>query len=1005
MTAGARVPFALVGCLLLVASGTFVGSLHYPPAGQPSVDEAIDRTGAATQSALRDAVVAAGRRAARDPVTDPAATAVGRVLDRSRTFRAYLRLRIYLAARENLARLSGRRSGLSVEVSLPATPTPGSLVAAKRRVSIDRAGSGRLTVTISNVTILARRGERVVGRRTVSPTLTVPTPVLTVHDRVRRFERRLNAGALDPGLGRRLTARLYPVVWARGYAQYGGVPIENVLANRHVGLLANGAILALQRDVFGHSDPAGRAVLSAATRDLAVADLLAGAEYPFREYLRDAHAPAGLTASASDPLAEVRDAAPPPERAVTVGVNATADRAFAATLATLDGTLRDAYGAEIRLRARVRKLDTERADPQPVGDGWRRLSENREVETAVARRPADTLPLPDGWHALSVHSRTVTRTTRVDRTFRADNRTVTRTARTIERFAVDVVLAGNHTAGQVPRREIRTIHERGGPLGGPNMADVGPRASARLIESRGGVDAIARRAVDGSVDPGSLTLVGERPTGLRRWVYEDLASLRERVRNVSVTTTRGSIATLRSNPAVALLAELRERRSTLLDVPDTYDSVADRARVAARAAYLDRVEERLRERARRARTVREGLASRLDARLAATPGSGASRGHIRARRDHASLNRLQGGYQRRRNRSGSPLPALAMQVDASPAYLTREAVGAETVPALNRSEHPLVVRNWNALAVPYGDVADAVVEAVLGPDTVRLRTAAAVLRTASGRGIDGENRSRLRRQVRSGNARVASRAVATLAETSLGTPGARRALVRDALSRWESPGPRALALTNGSAVDAIHRAAVGRWPDALDGIAGDRLAVDLRLAVRDALDDEDVRPNQPPVDATTRQLHEAVETEVKAHIADLGRNAGREALEEVAGTSLARLPAGLPVAPVPGLWYGTVNVWHVEVAGEYARFAVRVPRGTPDVPGGFRYVRDGHAVALDVDGDGTPERLGTSERVSFSTSTLVGVAVPPGSRGVGDVDGQADERSPGWPSPGPVEGG
>jgi hypothetical protein len=52
-----------------------------------------------------------------------------------------------------------------------------------------------------------------------------------------------------------------------------------------------------------------------------------------------------------------------------------------------------------------------------------------------------------------------------------------------------------------------------------------------------------------------------------------------------------------------------------------------------------------------------------------------------------------------------------------------------------------------------------------------------------------------------------------------------------------------------------------------------------------------------------------------------------------------------------------------------------------------------------VDGDGEAERLGHDERVSFETGTTV-VAVPPGGQGVGDVDGNADERSTGWSRPG-----
>jgi hypothetical protein len=55
---------------------------------------------------------------------------------------------------------------------------------------------------------------------------------------------------------------------------------------------------------------------------------------------------------------------------------------------------------------------------------------------------------------------------------------------------------------------------------------------------------------------------------------------------------------------------------------------------------------------------------------------------------------------------------------------------------------------------------------------------------------------------------------------------------------------------------------------------------------------------------------------------------------------------------------------------------------------------------LDVDRDGRAERVGRGKRVDFEASTTVVAVVPPGMPGVGDVDGNRDEQSPGWPCPG-----
>ncbi len=49
-----------------------------------------------------------------------------------------------------------------------------------------------------------------------------------LHDQVSTYQTRLNNGLDKPGLSQRMTARLYPMAWARGYAQYGGAGIENV---------------------------------------------------------------------------------------------------------------------------------------------------------------------------------------------------------------------------------------------------------------------------------------------------------------------------------------------------------------------------------------------------------------------------------------------------------------------------------------------------------------------------------------------------------------------------------------------------------------------------------------------------------------------------------------------------------------------------------------------------------------------------------------------------------
>jgi hypothetical protein len=346
-----------------------------------------------------------------------------------------------------------------------------------------------------------------------------------------------------------------------------------------------------------------------------------------------------------------------------------------------------------------------------------------------------------------------------------------------------------------------------------------------------------------------------------------------------------------------------------------------------------------------------------------------------------------------------------MRVDAEPAYLTRSALDHEAVNSIapGTEEHPLVTRNRNVAAVPYGDAVDALVGALLGPDTTRLRTAAQVLRTVERTNSSvGVDQSVLERQVRAGTARGLAAARATLAEFDVGDGVSRRAAVADATSSWDTPAARALAVTNGSAADAIHAAALDRWAEDLSDRSRDLLALRLRVAVHEATTSGAARPTEPAVNGTTRD----VRTELRERLASEAGDALSNATAEGVGRSLARLPAGLPVAPAPGFWYATVNLWRVEIAGEFPRFTVRVPRGTPDRPGAqLHYVRETAVVRFDVDGDGSPERVGNTTRVSFQTGTEVAIAVPPGPQGVGDVDGEADETSPGWPDPGPSRSG
>ncbi|MFC6862121.1 hypothetical protein ACFQGE_01450 [Halomicroarcula sp. GCM10025817] len=995
-----RVPFALLGVLLLVSSLSLAPTLApTAPPTETAVERVLDETTAETQTAVRTGVAAAAHRAASNPVIRPADTTVGRALNESMPFRDALRLRAYLQVRQRLAGVSETSEGVTATAGVPPIENASDVREAIERVHLVRAGpNGTATrATVENVTLTVRRGGRTVTTRVLSPSVVVPTPVLLVHDRVAAYERRLNAGLGSPGLSRRLTARLYPMAWARGYAQYGGAPIENVVANRHVALATNGALLGVQRSTIGRSDPDGRRALTEATAVTGVEDVIrgsGGATLAGRVLDRTEYRPAAETISTVDRPT----GAPDPETPVRVGLDETAVEAFRAVAAPgqLDRTLREAYGVEVRLAAATDRVSGGRPGrPPSPGTDWTLVDEETTRRTRVAGTASATVDDPDGWHALEEFGRLVVREYARTAVWENGNETRTTATTSTERWHVSVAVLGRHEGESVaPPRPIRTAHERGaGPLSGPNLADVAARAERHLVRRAGGSDALAKRAVRGDLETAAITVYGERPGGLRAWVYRDLAALRERLHNVSVSAKRGTVGTFETNPARRLRERVTERRQKLTAVPEAYGSTAEKARVAARIAYLDAVERRLDERARRRSRAGETL------------------GQVVRNRTGGSLTDLRRGLAARATQQPQPRPSptgpagpVDLRVDASPQYLTRAALSERNFPAVEGREHPLVTRNVNVFTVPYGDAAAAITDGLGGADRrVRLATAARTLaaadRTASestnGSGVAG--RRQLSAQVAETNAEAARAMAATVRETTGADARESRAIVAAAMGDWNGTAARGLALANGSAPRRVADLAAGRL--ALSATERDWLGVRLRSAVAGTLERPEVRPRASAVNRTATAVRSVARKEATGALADAGRTQVERAVERRVGTST--LPSGLPLAPPLAPWYATANVWWVTVRGEYARFRVTAPFGSPATQGATTsYVRDGDPVRLDVDSDGDPERLGTASRVTFRAETGVVVVVPPRPRGVGDKDGQAVETSAGWPTPG-----
>lgn len=237
-------------------------------------------------------------------------------------------------------------------------------------------------------------------------------------------------------------------------------------------------------------------------------------------------------------------------------------------------------------------------------------------------------------------------------------------------------------------------------------------------------------------------------------------------------------------------------------------------------------------------------------------------------------------------------------------------------------------------------------------------------------------------------------AVQTLATETELSAGQRRDAVESAFDRWDGPGGRALAATNGALARATAEAATERLSsDGGGGVVEDRLRTALRVELRRVATADRVRVPEAAVDNAVSTRRKIIEKEAK----NVAERATKRAITRGTNGSVGGVPAGLPVSPTFSPWVATVNVWVIESRGAYGRFAVRTGLGSTT------YVRDGTSVALDVDGDHAAERLGRNERITFSVRTVAVVAVPSGGLGIGDTDGNADERSVAWrdPEPGP----
>ncbi|MFC7196641.1 hypothetical protein ACFQL4_21680 [Halosimplex aquaticum] len=287
----ARIPFAVVGVLLLITSVTVVGVIQSreDPNTDTTIAQAMNQAESAAQSAVREAVSDAANEAAEKPVTVPADTPAGRVLagssgdpDPDQVFRRYLKLRIYLEAQEQLDTSSQRMSDGSVtRTSLPhVSYSESSIEDAIGRVELtagmddldDEVSNGTVVATIDGLTTKVVKNGEVRASETSSINVSVATTTMLLQHKTQKYQDKLAEGFFDDGtdgFGKQFAARLYPLMYAKAYYERMAPPgkadaFKKMVMKKDMEVLANSANFAVQESVFGTKDPRHDYVMASA---------------------------------------------------------------------------------------------------------------------------------------------------------------------------------------------------------------------------------------------------------------------------------------------------------------------------------------------------------------------------------------------------------------------------------------------------------------------------------------------------------------------------------------------------------------------------------------------------------------------------------------------------------------------------------------------------------------------------------------------------------------------
>lgn len=787
----AYVPFAVIGIFLLLTSVAVIAVLE--TRSDPEIDtdpaQAYDRTSAATQTALQQATTSALQDAAARPVTDAnASTAVGSAIagsDANETFTRYVKLRVYLAAQDRLEHTGQTLRGDTVtNVSVPHHDDPADAVDA---VTLHVGGEdldygdpggadlphGAVRVSVPDVRIVVREDGQIVAERTQDYTVTVGSSVFELHDRTNRYEQSLNAefGA-GTGFARHLSARLTRLAWQRGHAQASGGPVAEVLTSRHVETLANDALFATQRDVFGNDDPySDRTLTRAYACTLAadhhgVYDDPTGGTDDLDAVLDRVDDPGFCDGNATvydDVPGSLHDADAPDytevagendflERTSTVDLDEVSETVVGdlETGGVVSDVIDRLYTVEVTVEDDLTERQIPAADEvEAPGSGWEVDDTSvQSVDSYRVHRVEGERVLADSTDSRREYYRyNVTYSADVAReiTWRNGGDTQSTTGSAVLLVDGTLTVTGEHSPdARVDDLGLENDYEPG-PLGSgdlpfdtnyegvpadaveavfPGVDDVEEgeeQLAAALADNAEQIrsdDDLVRRLTVG----GASTRVHPEPddrAALHGWLVRDLDDLESQTAGVSVTAPHHEFLENESR-LEALTDQMREDHWVYGPVDGShYANVPAAVRSEVRLEYVDRLRDRVNATIRQHGRERD----RLDAAIRSHTGASLQNATTYAREDldgdpYAPSPELE---------DNALLETAALVPDGEPTFVTFDRIDAEQVPAAGSPPHgfaPVAGRADNVYGAPATDVTpDA--------DEVHLRTAGEVLEAAN----------------------------------------------------------------------------------------------------------------------------------------------------------------------------------------------------------------------------------------------------------------------------------